>query len=157
MPKADPDLLVNGNLVLNRRQRIAVVDGTVMVHIRHIREKIKENCGEKEIIMGISVIVMVCSAVLIHLLKASYTTGTVFLLLAFCLFLVRDPDAGAVSLQNYAPNYLLFATVFLQYRVCRRVQDRWLKERVRRYVEQVRENSRTEKEEALGGTVFVCF
>lgn len=172
-----------------------------------IREKIKENCGEKEIIMGISVIVMVCSAVLIHLLKASYTTGTVwvigffvnliltagstmgmqlfleryfqkhgedgetgfeawveqwskvqrmtrvvlaaFLLLAFCLFLVRDPDAGAVSLQNYAPNYLLFATVFLQYRVCRRVQDRWLKERVRRYVEQIRENSRTEKEEAL--------
>lgn len=45
-----------------------------------IREKIKENCGEKEIIMGISVIVMVCSAVLIHLLKASYTTGTVWVI-----------------------------------------------------------------------------
>lgn len=85
MPKADPDLLVNGNLVLDRKQRIAVVDGqevrltakeygillllmehpgqvfpaeqiyecvweqdadytvenTVMVHIRHIREKIE--------------------------------------------------------------------------------------------------------------------
>ena len=62
-----------------------------------IREKIKENCGEKEIIMGISVIVMVCSAVLIHLLKASYMTGTVWVIGFFVNLILT---AGSIAALN---------------------------------------------------------
>ena len=80
-----------------------------------IREKIKENCGEKEIIMGISVIVMVCSAVLIHLLKASYTTGTVWVIGFFC---EPYPDG-----RKYDGNAAVSGTVFSETR--RRRGDRF--------------------------------
>ena len=55
-----------------------------------------------------------------------------FLVLAFCLFLMRNSGDTPQRVYNYAPNYLLFATIFLQYRLVRYLLDLSLAERTSR-------------------------
>ena len=78
-----------------------------------------------------------------------------FLVLAFCLFLMRNSGDTPQRVYNYAPNYLLFATIFLQYRLVRYLLDLSLAERTEQYIEEMKENSRMEMEEALNKAVEI--
>ncbi len=76
------------------------------------------------------------------------------LLVAFCAFFLRNPS-GAGQLRNYAPNYLLFATVFFQFGVCCRLMDQYRMERMEAYREVCEKNSRAKMEEAMNQALAI--